>query len=173
MSLCCDLKLQLKTKNFLHISKDDLQNPRKIGLGIGGGRGGGVTGKWNKDEVFLKLVTSKDFLTCLPCKGKLLTLAFYHVSCVGLTIFCCLFCSVHREKHWHLMKNACKRTISKAFFDCHWNQPELFIWNFTEGLTALLKRGKKNIVFWGALALRVSCPLFPIHVFWGWRKNVR
>lgn len=102
----------------------------------------------------------------------MLTVAFYHVSCVGLTIFCCLFCSVHRENLDSLMKNACKQTISKVFFDCPWNQPNLFIWNFREGLMALLKRGHKKHCFLSCPSLKGLMPtLSHPHVFWGWRKK--
>lgn len=111
-------EIATKNKKFLYISKDDLQKARKIGLGIGGGGRGEVVTKIKSFQSWWHLRIS--WHVC-PVRAKLLTLAFYRVSCVGLRISCCLFCSVHREKHWHLMKNACKHTISKAFFDWHWS----------------------------------------------------
>lgn len=107
----------------------------------------------------------------------MLTLAFYHLSCVRLTAFCYLLCSVHREKQWPLLKNACKHTISEVFFDCHYTQLELFIWNFQKRLMALLnrrdKRGLKHcFLSWPNLKGLVTT-LSHHHVIWEWRKNRR
>lgn len=75
------------------------------------------------------------------------------------------------------MKNACKRTISKVFFECHWTQPGLFIQNFREGLMALFnrrdKRGLKHCFLSYPSLKAVPSTLCHAHVLWGGEKKYK